>query len=138
MAPAVYPQKIFHIFSIDDLCSPLRSTTPYETLILQNIVDKVALFFTVPRVLRLVAISLKKDVPCHVTPKAPESVNVTEDDLAFAKKALEGLPQLELVQGLSSEARVIRSADPTDDTPTAVKPVRIQVRAEVRISARFT
>jgi hypothetical protein len=43
-----------------------------------------------------------------------------------------------LVQGLSSEARVIRSADPTDDTPTAVKPVRIQVRAEVRISARFT
>ncbi|KAJ7146768.1 hypothetical protein C8R44DRAFT_18490 [Mycena epipterygia] len=128
MQPA-YPQKLFHIFRCNDPCTPRRSTTAYETKILQGVVNQVALVFRTPHVLRLVAISLKRDAD-PIACQLPEDVVISEGDLAFARKALCGLPQLELVEQLGPEARVIRSTDEYTGTPTSSKPVRIQMRAE--------
>lgn len=130
------PQQNYNIYRQNDPCSPRRLTTAFETRILQSVVDKVALIFRVPRIERLVAISLKRDTPSELIWQSPEDVVVSEEDIVFARKALEGLPRVELVEGLETEARVIRSTNSTDE-PASYRPARIQLRAEVRTRLRF-
>ncbi|KAJ6496559.1 hypothetical protein C8R47DRAFT_1114582 [Mycena vitilis] len=124
------PQKRFPIFPSNDFITSRRWTSEFETKVLQDVLNVTKFLFATSTVHRLVAISLKADLDPYDEELDVDSVALTDEDLNFAKTALESIPQLELVEGLHQEAIVVRSPDPTTNHPTTARPVRIQLRAE--------
>lgn len=132
-----FPQSEFPIFRADDDTSPRRFTNDFETGIMQKIVTQVALICKTSHVERLIAISLKTDMPSDVDPQDSAATLVCHDDILFARTALRGLPQVELVEELKQEAIVVGSPDPGTKGPVSSKPPVIQLRAEVRSWVQF-
>ncbi|KAJ7117555.1 hypothetical protein C8R44DRAFT_738454 [Mycena epipterygia] len=83
---------------------------------LLHVVAQTKLFLAVPRVRRLVAISLMGD---SVGDQDINDISISEDLRLYVDKILSDLPQINLVQGLSEEARVVKSEAGPGSTPTS-------------------
>ncbi|KAJ7134304.1 hypothetical protein C8R44DRAFT_956017 [Mycena epipterygia] len=107
-------QRTFHIFSADDDRSPRRSANAFEHAILQSVVDRVELVLRVPEIQRLC------DDGDLILGTNGEEEPVSDDALAFT-----GLPQVDIVEGLAVEGRVVGSPD----VPETIK-LRIELKAQ--------
>ncbi|KAJ7446714.1 hypothetical protein FB451DRAFT_785982 [Mycena latifolia] len=122
-------QREFMIY--DKNRSLRRTTTPFEQDILNSVCEQVKLVFQVPAVLRLVAISLMRSLD-PIKWVASASVKVSAEDIEFAEHSLEGgLPQLDIVEGLTVDANVpVRFGDASLGAHVNIEPVRIELKAE--------
>ncbi|KAF9028367.1 hypothetical protein BDZ89DRAFT_1066173 [Hymenopellis radicata] len=126
-APPV-PQTVFRYYRANDDRSPRRKANAFETDILVSLVTQVNMFFRIPRIVRLVALYLQKseDEDLDV-----DAVNVSPEALEAAKNILASVvPQIDLVEGLVQEGRVVKAPDSSPDAPAPTKPIRIDIRAE--------
>ncbi|KAJ7227383.1 hypothetical protein GGX14DRAFT_555936 [Mycena pura] len=115
-------QTTFYYFRADDDRCPRRRANPFETQILTSLVAQVHTFFQIPRIVRLVAISLQLDPSSEVD---VDTTVVSSEEIAAAQTLLAMVPQIDLVEGLVPEGRVIKARDPSNN-----RPVRIDIRAE--------
>ncbi|KAJ7227385.1 hypothetical protein GGX14DRAFT_555938 [Mycena pura] len=124
-------QTDFHYYRVDDDRSPRRKANDFETKILSSLVLQVNVFFKIPRIVRLVAISMQPQ-PQESTNQDVDlnSVAVSEEEIAAAQRLLAVVPQVDLVEGLVPEAQVVKTPDPSPDAPSFNRPVRIHIRAE--------
>ncbi|KAJ7227387.1 hypothetical protein GGX14DRAFT_629734 [Mycena pura] len=118
-------QTVFHYY--DNNRSPRRKANAFESKILTSLVIQVNTFFKIPRIVRLVAISLQPQVNKDIYVDV-ETVVVSPEEIAAAQSLLAVVPCIDLVEGLVQEVKV---SDPLPDAPSLAKPVRIDIRAEV-------
>ncbi|KAJ7117552.1 hypothetical protein C8R44DRAFT_738451 [Mycena epipterygia] len=117
-------QRGCRLFCTNSFNPTLMASTTNHTAseqALLHVVAQTKLFLAVPRVRRLVAISLMGD---SVGDQDINDISIPEDLRLFVDKILSDLPQINLMQGLSEEARVVKSE------PSSLKNIHIDLRAE--------
>ncbi|KAJ6542001.1 hypothetical protein DFH09DRAFT_48463 [Mycena vulgaris] len=120
---ADYSQRVYSIYPENDRESPHRNANSFEHRIMDSVCEQVRRFFEIPEVVRLVAIYLQH---CDHHDMETVDTEVSTEDLKFAKECLHGLPpQVDLVEGLTAEARTVGSIEVGPGAPA-----RIELRTE--------
>ncbi|KAJ6602414.1 hypothetical protein DFH09DRAFT_1068822 [Mycena vulgaris] len=119
------PQRSFHLFNPEDDRTSLGQTDEAVSTHLRSVIAATQRLCAVPRIRRLMAISLMEDVPDG----KEDDIDVPVELQERVASLISDMPQVYLVQGLEPEARVVKTAD-AGGQPQSDRPRRIDLRAE--------